>query len=76
MARAPPSNSVYIGNKRAFRKIVGTSAKSGYLKIVQRGDPLGRQGVESLRRGRLKSTPEELTFECKIILKRSFALLD
>ena len=34
--------------KRAPKDI--PSAKNGYCKIVQRGDPLGRQGVESLRK--------------------------
>ena len=35
--------------KCAFRKILGSVTKNGYFKIVQRGDPLGRQGIESLR---------------------------
>ena len=38
---------VYIGAERAFRKVLGYVTKNGYLKIVQRGDTLGRQGVES-----------------------------
>ena len=46
---APPSKLVYIGAKCAIRKILGSVAKNGYLKIVPRGGPLGRQGVESLR---------------------------
>ena len=37
--------------KAPLEKFSGQSAKSGYLKIVKRGDPLGRQGVESLRGG-------------------------
>ena len=36
--------------KAPLEKLNGQSAKNGYLKIVQRGDPLGRQEVESLRR--------------------------
>ena len=43
-ARAPPpppppplSKFVYIGAQGAFKKILGRSAKNGYLKIVQRG---------------------------------------
>ena len=35
----------YFGAKGAFRKILGSVTKNGYLKIVQRGDPLGRQGL-------------------------------
>ena len=47
-ARAHPSKLVYIGAKGALKKVWGPSAKNGYLKVVQRGDSLGRQGVESL----------------------------
>ena len=36
-ARPPPSKLIYIGSK------------NGYLKIVNREDPLGRQGVKFLR---------------------------
>ena len=43
----PPQKLVYIGAHGAFRKFLGSVAKYGYLKIVQRGDSLGRQGVES-----------------------------
>ena len=45
---SPPSKLVYISAKRTFRKFLGSVTKYGYLKIVQRGDPLGQQGVESL----------------------------
>ena len=38
LARAPSSKLLYIG----------AITKNGYLKIVQRGDHLGRQGAESL----------------------------
>ena len=43
------SKLVYIGGEGAFRKILGSITKNGYLKIVQRRDHLGQQGVESLR---------------------------
>ena len=36
----------------------GRSAKSGFLKKTQRGDPLGWQGVESLRGGGGASAPK------------------
>ena len=32
-----------------LKKLLGFVTKNGYLKIVQRGDPLGRQGFKSLR---------------------------
>ena len=32
-----PSKLVYIGAKGAFRKVLGSVNKNGYLKIVQRG---------------------------------------
>ena len=35
-----PLKSIYIGAKRAFRKLLGTDAKYGYLKIVQKGTHL------------------------------------
>ena len=35
-------NGVSIGAQGAFRKFFGSVTKYGYLKIVQRGDPLGR----------------------------------
>ena len=55
-ARASPSNLVKIGAKGVFRKFLGSVTKYGYLKIVQRGDPLGREGVESLK-GNLRPPP-------------------
>ena len=46
-ARAPPSTLEQIV---AQGKIVGSLTQKRYIsKIVQRGDPLGRHGVESLR---------------------------
>ena len=35
--------------KAPLEKFYGQPAKNGYLKIVQRGDPLGRQAIEFLR---------------------------
>ena len=52
-----PSKLVYIGAKGAFRKILGSIGQNGFLKKYQRGDPLGRQGVESLRGGRPPPPP-------------------
>ena len=49
-AFAHPSKLVSIG---AYRKILGSITKIEYLKIVQRGDPLGRQVIEFPRGGRL-----------------------
>ena len=48
LARASPSKLEYNG---AFRNFLGSVTKNGYLKMVQSGDPLGRQGVESLGGG-------------------------
>ena len=56
-ARAPPSKLVYIDAEGAFRKNLGSVTKTGYLKIIQRGDPLGRQGVEFLNDRVLLITP-------------------
>ena len=39
-----------MGAKGAFRKILGSITNYGYLKIVQRGDTLGRQGQEALKK--------------------------
>ena len=44
----PPSKLVYIG---AFKQILGSVGQKWFLKKYQRGDPLGWQGVESLREG-------------------------
>ena len=49
-----PSKLVYIGAKGAFRKIL-ESVGQKWIKKYQRRDPLGRQGVETLR-GRHFST--------------------
>ena len=46
LARALPANLIYIGAKGALRK-------NGYHKILSRGNPLDRQGIESLGRGYL-----------------------
>ena len=37
--------------RRRLRTFVGSITKHGYLKIVERGDPLGRQGVKFLKGG-------------------------
>ena len=46
-----PSKLVYIGAKGAFRKILGSVGQKWISEKVSKGDPLGRQGVESLRGG-------------------------
>ena len=53
LARARPLKLLHIGAEVALRKILGYVTLNGYVKIVQKGDPLGRQGVESLRGGGL-----------------------
>ena len=50
-ARAPPSNLVYIGAKGAFRKILKPVIQKWISRNSTKGDPLGQQGVESLRDG-------------------------
>ena len=62
---------IYCGAQGAFRKINGRSAKNGFLKKYQRGDPLGRQGVESLRGGRLGRTPPPLNPPLMLVATRS-----
>ena len=46
-----PSKLVFIGAEGAFRKNLRSVIKKGFLIIVQRGDPLGQQGVKSLIEG-------------------------
>ena len=46
-----PSKIAYIGAKGAFRKILGSVGQKWISEKYQRGDPLGRQGVKSLRGG-------------------------
>ena len=48
LARAS-SKLVYNGAEGAFWTFVESIAKKRYFKIEQRGETLGRQGVESLR---------------------------
>ena len=56
LARAPPSKLVYIG---AFRKILGSVGQKWISQKLSKGrrDPLGRQGVESLKRRSVQYTP-------------------
>ena len=51
LARAPLKVSIYvsIGTQGAFRKILGSVGQKWIPKKYQRWDPLGRQGVESLK---------------------------
>ena len=46
-----PSKLVYIGAAGAFRKVLGSVGQKWISEKVSRGDPLVRQGVESLRKG-------------------------
>ena len=46
-----PSKLVYIGANGAFRKILGSVGQKWISEKVSKGDPLGRQGVESLKGG-------------------------
>ena len=46
-----PLKLVYTGAEGTFRKFLGSFTKNGYLKTVQRGDPLCLQGVKSLSKG-------------------------
>ena len=52
-----PSKLVYIGAQGAFRKILGSVGQKGISEKVSKGDPLGRQGVESLRGGGVRPPP-------------------
>ena len=47
----------------AFRNFLGTVTKNGYFKILQREDPLGRQGVESSREGNVPPSPKSATVQ-------------
>ena len=44
-----PSNLIYIGAQGDFKKVSGSVDKHGDLMIVKRADPLGRQGVKSMK---------------------------
>ena len=46
-----PSKIAYIGAEGAFRKILGSVGQKWISEKYQRGDPLGRQGVKSLKGG-------------------------
>ena len=47
-----PSKIAYIGAKGSFRKILGSVGQKWISeKVSKGGDPLGRQGVKSLRGG-------------------------
>ena len=50
-APPPPLKLVYIGGDGAFRKILGSVRQKWKSQNSSKGDPLGRQGVESLRGG-------------------------
>ena len=47
--RAPPSKLVYFGTQGTFRKILGLVDQKWISQNSSKGDPLGRQGVKSLR---------------------------
>ena len=49
--RALPLKVVYIGAQGAFRKNLGWVGQKWISEKVSKGEPLGRQGVESLRGG-------------------------
>ena len=48
---ARPSNLVYFGAKGAFRQILGSVSQTWISEKSTKGDPLGRQGDESLKKG-------------------------
>ena len=50
-----PSKLVCIGAQGAFRKILGSVCQKWISEKVSKRDPLGRQGVESLRGGVLQN---------------------
>ena len=74
LARAPPSKLVYIGAKGAFRKFLGSVTKNGYFKIVQKGDSLGWQRVESLRKRASEFCTLQLIFPSAFCKKRRVKL--
>ena len=47
-----PSKLVYIRAEGVFSKFLGSVSQKWISQNSTKGDPLGRQGVESLRRGR------------------------
>ena len=57
------SKLVYIGAQGAFRKNLGSVGQKWISEKVPKGDPLGRQGVESLRGKSVRDGCDELA--CK-----------
>ena len=50
MARPSPSKLVYVGAKGAFRKNLGYVSQKWVSQNCTKGNLLGRQGVESLKK--------------------------
>ena len=69
MARASPQKIVNIGAKGALRKIFGSVGQNGFIKKYQRGDPLGRQGVESLKGASAPAQTSNLTTGWVLVTK-------
>ena len=65
-----PSKLVYFSAKGAFRKVLRSFTKNGCLKLVQRGDPLGRQGVESLWEKEASAPPPQIR-PCQVSQERT-----
>ena len=57
LARALPLSLYILAPKAPLEKFKAHSAKKGFPKKYQKGDPLGGQGVEFLKRGCLSSRP-------------------
>ena len=57
LARALPQKMVYIGAQGVFRKILESVGQKWTSYKVTKGGPLGRQGVESLKRKRPPALP-------------------
>ena len=56
-ARAPRSKSAYFGAQGAFRKFLGSVSRKWISQNSSKGDSLGQQGVESLKKSVRLSPP-------------------
>ena len=69
-----PSNLVYSGTKGALRKFLGSVGQKWISQNSTKRDPLGRQGVKSLRgeRGVHPSLPKSAPASCYFFENSSF----
>ena len=72
----PSQNKYILAPKVPLKNFWGWSAKTGFLKKYQRGDPLSRQGVEFalLYQNATKLLSEYVRFLCLLLKVETIAL--